>query len=108
MSPPSDGDKVSCYLSSNSLSDDDEVTRLHSQSPKGEDEDHDADDATDGGRRAVTHIEHYNQHDRQGANDDDDDDDAAIEWGWGVMMEDKEVGGWKKTPTEHRPNLSRI
>ena len=25
-----------------------------------------------------------------------------------VMLEDKEVGGWKKTPTEHRPNLSRI
>ncbi len=49
---------------------------------KGEDEDHEADDATDGGRRAVTHIEHYNQHDRQVAIDDkDDDDDAAIEWG---------------------------
>ena len=106
MSPSSDDDEVSCYLSSNSLSDDDDVTRLHSQSPEGEDEDHDADDATDGGRRAVTHIEHYNQHDRQGAiDDDDDDDDAAIEWGWGEEME---VGGWKKTPTEHRPNLSRI
>ncbi len=25
-------------------------------------------------RRAVTHIEHYNQHDRQGAIDDDDED----------------------------------
>ena len=40
--------------------------------------------------------------------DDDDDDDAAIKWGWGVMKEDKEMGGWKNAPTEHRPNLSRI
>ncbi len=65
MSPPSDGDEVSFYLSSNSLSNDNEVTRLHLQSPEGEEEDDDADDATDGGRRAVIHIEHYNQHDRQ-------------------------------------------
>ena len=50
----SDGDEVSCYLSSNSLSDDDEVTRLHSQCPEGEDEDHDIDDATDGGRRVTS------------------------------------------------------
>jgi hypothetical protein len=47
--------------------------------------------------------------DRGAINDGYDDDDAAIEWGWGgVMMEDKEVGGWKKTPTQHRPSLSRI
>ncbi len=47
--------------------------------------------------------------DRGDIDDDDDDDDATIEWGWGgVMMEDKEVRGWKKTPTDHRPNLSRI
>ncbi len=55
MSPLSDDDKVLCYLSSNSLSDDNEVTRLHSQRPKGEEEDDDTDNATDGGRRAV-HI----------------------------------------------------
>jgi hypothetical protein len=65
MSPPSDDNKVSCYLFSNSLSDDDGVTRLQSQSPEGEEEDDDADGTTDGGRRAVTHIERYNQHDRQ-------------------------------------------
>ncbi len=29
---------------------------LHSQSPEGEEEDDDADDAPDGGRKAVTHI----------------------------------------------------
>ena len=62
------------------MSDDDGVARLQSQSPKGEEEDDNANDATDGSRRAVTHIEHYNQHDRQGAiHDNDDDDDAAIE-----------------------------
>ncbi len=38
---------------------------LHSQSLEGEEEDDDANDAPDGGRRVVTHIEHYNQHDRQ-------------------------------------------
>ncbi len=65
MSPPSDDGEVSCYLSSNMLSDDDEVTRLHSQSPEGEEGDDGANDTTDGGRRVVTHIKHYNQHDRQ-------------------------------------------
>jgi len=100
MSPPSDGDEVSCYLSSNSLSDDDDVTRLHSQSPEGEDEDHDADDATDGGRRGATHVEHYNQHARQGAIDDDDDDDAAIEWGWGG--DDGRNGGGGMEEDTHR------
>ena len=61
MSPPSDDEKVSCYLSSNSSSDDEQVARLQSQSPEGEEEEDNANDATDGGRRAVTHIEHYNQ-----------------------------------------------
>ncbi len=65
MSPPSDDDGVLCYLSSNSLSNDDGVTRLQSQSLEGEEEDDGADDTTDSGRRAVTHIEHCNQHDRQ-------------------------------------------
>ena len=65
VSTPSDDNEVSCYLSSSSLSDNDGVARLQSQSPEGEEEDDDASDATDGGRRAVTHIEHYNQHDRQ-------------------------------------------
>ena len=73
---------------------------MSSQSPEGEDEDHDADDATDGGRRAVTHIEHYNQHDRQGAIDDDDDDDATIEWGWGG--DDGRNGGGGMEEDTHR------
>jgi hypothetical protein len=64
MSPPSDDDEVSpCYSSS---SDDNEVTRMQSQSLEGEvEEDDNTDDATDCGRTAVTHIEHFNQHDRQ-------------------------------------------
>ncbi len=52
MSPPSDDDKVSCYLSSSSLSDDDEVTRRICRVRKGR-------------RRTMTpmtplNIKHYN------------------------------------------------
>jgi hypothetical protein len=51
-----------------------------------------------------------NMIDRGAIKDDNNDDDAAIKWGWGGggMMEDKKMRGWKKAPTKHRPNLSRI
>ncbi len=94
MSPPSDDDEVSWYLSSNSLSDDNGVTHLQAQCPEGEEEDSDADDTTDGSRRGVTHMEHYNQHDRQRC-------DRQQRWWWwwchnwagvgGGIMEDKDV-----------------